>query len=229
MPGTSADRATQRPHASAGNPPPTSQSVSGQGIPVDSSGGPTVDPTKNVLDLVAASITRQDDLREAAVERLNDLASAERVRVNEARIADKLRIDDLAEERRYYEQRIADGQTAQVNNTSSLLANQLDKTNVALTSQIRESNEALLAQIAAMNVNLSGKIADLEKFRWEQGGRSAVADPAMSRALSELTETVSGIQGTRKEGMNATWALIFSVVLAASSLAGLIGFFLSRP
>jgi hypothetical protein len=36
------------------------------GLGVDAAGGPVVDPTKNVLDLVAAAITRQDDLRGAA-------------------------------------------------------------------------------------------------------------------------------------------------------------------
>lgn len=35
------------------------------GLAVDSHGDPVVDPTQNVLDLVAAAITRQDDLRDA--------------------------------------------------------------------------------------------------------------------------------------------------------------------
>jgi hypothetical protein len=37
--------------------------------------GPTVDPTKNVLDLVQAAIKRQDDLRDAETRRVNELAA----------------------------------------------------------------------------------------------------------------------------------------------------------
>jgi hypothetical protein len=38
------------------------------GIAVDATGGQVIDPTKNVLDLVAAAIARQDDLRKAQSE-----------------------------------------------------------------------------------------------------------------------------------------------------------------
>ena len=45
------------------------------GIGVDSLGGQVIDPTKNVLDLVEASIKRQDDLRDAETRRINELAA----------------------------------------------------------------------------------------------------------------------------------------------------------
>src|SRR6185312_9446654 len=45
------------------------------GIGVDSRGGQVIDPTKNVLDLVEASIKRQDDLRDAETRRINELAA----------------------------------------------------------------------------------------------------------------------------------------------------------
>lgn len=41
-----------------------------RGMPVDAFGGSTIDPTKNVLDLVHAAHRRQDDLRVALDERL---------------------------------------------------------------------------------------------------------------------------------------------------------------
>jgi hypothetical protein len=47
------------------------------GPAVDRQGNPVIDPTKNVLELVAAAIQRQDDLREAAMallkERINGM------------------------------------------------------------------------------------------------------------------------------------------------------------
>ena len=42
------------------------------GIPVDVFGGSTIDPTKNVLDLVNAAVQRQDDLRTGLVQRLEE-------------------------------------------------------------------------------------------------------------------------------------------------------------
>ena len=42
------------------------------GIPVDAFGGATIDPTKNVLDLVEAANKRQDDLRLELSQRLHD-------------------------------------------------------------------------------------------------------------------------------------------------------------
>jgi hypothetical protein len=70
------------------------------GIPIDAFGGPTVDPTKNVLDLVEAANRRQDDLRQASVARL------------EAHVRDlETHIKDLMAERdRRYEQRHNDAQ-----------------------------------------------------------------------------------------------------------------------
>ena len=57
--------------------------VSERGIPVDSAGGPTVDPTKNVLDLVEAANRRQDDLRKEIVTRLDNNLDIMRRHFNE--------------------------------------------------------------------------------------------------------------------------------------------------
>jgi len=76
------------------------------GIPVDASGGPTIDPTANVLNLVEAAIQRQDDLRnltERYAKDLSDLreryqeklAEAESKRVDANALAESRRIDAL--------------------------------------------------------------------------------------------------------------------------------------
>src|SRR5580765_3501320 len=44
---------------------PNPQSQVPTGLATDALGNPVIDPTKNVLDLVAAAIQRQDDLRHA--------------------------------------------------------------------------------------------------------------------------------------------------------------------
>jgi len=83
----------------APRPPP-------DGIPIDAAGGPTIDPTKNVLQLVAAQVTRLDDLAAAEKRRIDDLldarlsASRELSQVEhrcseEATVSERRRLDDV--------------------------------------------------------------------------------------------------------------------------------------
>ena len=93
----------------------------GKGI--DHAGGPVIDPTKNVLDLVKAESLRQDGLREAETRRINELAA--------------LRV--------YYE---------------------------AIIEGMRSNSLKLLAeQLRENKADSSERIAKLEQFRWETGGR----------------------------------------------------------
>jgi hypothetical protein len=100
------------------------------GIPVDSSGGPTIDPTKNVLDLVDASVKRQDDLR-AIIARSVEF---EHVSLKEY-VVDLL----LAYDKRY-EQRHEASQRA---------------LEAALVAQKEAVKEAFVAQNAAINAALT--------------------------------------------------------------------------
>src|SRR5678810_209584 len=88
------------------------------GIPVDAFGGKTIDPTKNVLDLVDAANKRQDDLRESAVATLTIELTALKDFIREL----------LLEREKRYEQRFADiattfntGLTAQKDTTASAM------------------------------------------------------------------------------------------------------------
>lgn len=63
------------------------------GIPADSSGGPTIDPTKNVLDLVRAESRYQDSMREQESKFQNAMRDAETRRVNE--LASQKQVFDL--------------------------------------------------------------------------------------------------------------------------------------
>lgn len=53
------------------------QSLDTTGLATDARGRPTIDPSKNVLDLVSAGERRQDDLREAESQTLRDLIAAQ--------------------------------------------------------------------------------------------------------------------------------------------------------
>ena len=65
------------------------------GLGVDYQGNPVVDPTKNVLDLVAAAIKRQDDLREAESRHVREIAGLRAEYTAELRKAETARIDAI--------------------------------------------------------------------------------------------------------------------------------------
>lgn len=120
--------------------------------------GNVIDPTKNVLDLVAAAIQRQDDLRDAETKRQDALREAEKQRVNAAIEAETRRIGELAAIRVYYESIIEGMRT----NSLKLLAEQL-KENKADSSE---------------------RTSKLEQFRWESGGRGLGLNAAAGYALA---------------------------------------------
>lgn len=63
------------------------------GLPVDAFGEKTIDPTKNVLDLISKVIHRQDDLREAESKRVDQLI-AEKDKQYQQRFGDtKIAVD----------------------------------------------------------------------------------------------------------------------------------------
>ncbi len=167
------------------------------GIPVDASGGPTIDPTKNVLDLVRAESKYQDAMRDAFntyqnamreelarhteqmrqtvvdqqnLARSHDTIFQNYARDSEARMSSALRHadgdknDKLAQLRQVYETRIADMLSKSVDSTQSLVASQL-------------------IQIQA---TFNERVSKLEEFRWSSVGKTSVADPATSEAISRL-------------------------------------------
>jgi hypothetical protein len=136
-------------------PPPSAPA----GIPVDAHGNPTIDPTKNVLDLVRAESLRQDGLRKAGEDFQAYRVDAESKFQNFARDAEARlqtlvrnsetqRLDQLAVLRQSYEARIADMLAVSVKSTSDLVSTQL-------------------VQIQA---TFNDRVSKLEQFRWESGG-----------------------------------------------------------
>lgn len=86
---------------------------------VDAFGGPVVDPTKNVLDLVKAESIRQDGLRDAETRR----------------------IDQLADLRAQYESKIESIQAANLERTSMLLAQQVREVKAELADRMSKMEQ----------------------------------------------------------------------------------------
>jgi hypothetical protein len=143
------------------------------GIGVDAGGGSTIDPTKNVLDLVEASIRRQDDLRRVVEELLkselqnvNSKSEMRSVQDRELLRAATERLDSEAKLRAEFSQAIAATEKARVDairqvdkaavdqagtvatQTAANLAKTQTESAAVLSAQVNTSAEALRNLVA---------------------------------------------------------------------------------
>src|SRR4029453_7160503 len=100
------------------------------GIGIDSYGGQVIDPTKNVLDLVAAQEKLLLMLRETDLKHLNDMRDAETRRVNE-----------LAAQKMMFDLEMARSLRAGQDAASTLLATQLKEVKTDIQSELRSLNQ----------------------------------------------------------------------------------------
>jgi rubrerythrin len=138
---------------------------------------PPIDPTANVLQLVAAAMLRQDDLREAearhrdAMSDLRDKLSreirdAERNGQRDLALAESRRIDALIEA---LDQRVT-LESSKAELTAVALAERVDASAKALAASVDASAKALAATVETTAKTLSERIVPLEQFRYEQAG-----------------------------------------------------------
>lgn len=150
------------------------------GVGVDALGGPVVDPTKNVLDLVKAESKYQDSMREALKDQLTaghqDLKEQLRVThefmsafQNAQVAAESRRIDQLAQTRQEFQNTIRDMLAESVRTTSTLVSTQL-------------------VQIQA---TFDTRVSKLEAGAFTQAGKQSVADPALADAMTRVMSTLN--------------------------------------
>lgn len=101
---------------------------------VDAQGRPVVDPTRNVLDLVAAAIQRQDDLREAEARHVRQVM--------------ELRADHEAELRRLERQRVDSIRTVDIGEARS--SRHAGSTNLIMALAVAVAAMSLVASIVAI-------------------------------------------------------------------------------
>jgi hypothetical protein len=223
------DLGKKRRVISIGNGDP---SPSAAGTGVDIYGGPVVDPTKNVLDLVKAESKYQDAMRDATEKLANAKMDAE-----------QRRIDDLAALRLTYDQRIAEDLRVNVKTTSDQLAGQLVKETGSLSAQITALTTSFTAQlttltsavdrqVSALTSAITPRIADLERFRWEQGGKTSERDPAVTQALNDMSKAINKLQETgnvttgHSKGLSDIWGFIVGAAVAGAAIAGVVAAFI---
>jgi hypothetical protein len=171
------------------------------GPATDALGGPVIDPTKNVLDLVDSETRRQDNLREAEsrhVREIIHLRGQETTKEMEAtQYVERLRAEHARELRRAEAARIdairavdvgAVQQAAQVQATqATTLAAQVATSAETLRTQVAAAASAATIALAAALEPVQKDIADLRRVQYEAVGTKAqVVDTRESKASSGL-------------------------------------------
>jgi 2',3'-cyclic-nucleotide 2'-phosphodiesterase (5'-nucleotidase family) len=191
---------------------PSTQYEPPTGVGRDPSGGPLIDPTKNVLDLVRAESKYQDAMRDVEAQKTEALAQAENRLQTALRAAESLRIDQLAQLRQEYDKRIADMLSESVKSTSSLVSSQL--------IQIQSTFDTRLTR--------------LEQYQLLSTGRSQVADPALADALASMALSIKtlgsagGVAMGKAMGRGEIVAYIAMGVLVMANIVGIAAFFIAR-
>jgi len=168
------------------------------GLGVDAAGGPVVDPTRNVLDLVAAAIQRQDDLRDAdrrlqvAEQRRADQMAELRsqydglLREAESKRIDAIRAVDVGAVQRAAEVQLTQASTlaAQVATSAETLRASVVVAAQAQADLVSKSLVPIQQQVADILIAL----ADLRRVQYEQAGqRAQVVETRDVRGESRLT------------------------------------------
>jgi hypothetical protein len=160
---------------------------SGDGPAVDRTGQPVFDPSKNVLDLVSAAITRQDDLRAAEYRHFRELSGVRAAYEMQLRAADRRESDMRAENeerlRTKETQRLDAIRAVDVANVESArqvaearantLATQQQASADALRNQVEQARITTADALAQTVAPLQKAIEDLRQAQYQQQGEKS--------------------------------------------------------
>lgn len=147
--------------------------IAATGIGVDSSGGPVIDPTANVLQLVEAANIRQDDLRRMESNHIRELLTLDRAHAKDASVRERDRIDAIRAVDVGAVQRAAEVQLAQ----ATALATQQATIAETLRGQVTAAATVQATALGAALVPLQEAIADLRRVQYETaGGKTQVVE-----------------------------------------------------
>lgn len=214
--------------------PATKSEQGGPGVGVDIHGVPVIDPTRNVLDLVHAAITRIDDLNAMTVKLTNEQNSRATdqylalQREIELRAEHQIALDQLESKRidaqRHGDQLAIKSESDRSALAITALASAASVTAETLRSAVNTSAANLALQLDRTVTAITGRIADLEKSANMGAGKQAVADPQMER-LATMVENLVRSQATgsgKSEGINAFWVVLVAVAGLILTLLGIV-------
>jgi hypothetical protein len=170
-----------------------------QGKGVDSKGNPVVDPTKNVLDLVDASVRRIDDLANLRAIHTKEIADIRDRHYRELSTKEASRLDSI-------QKAALDAIQANAKQVTDLAA--------SIASSTATTFEAMAKRIAALELSSAEGI-----------GKTRVVDPQ----IEALVDEVRSLATTRSEktGSSDQSKAIWGYVLGGVGLViGVVSFFL---
>jgi hypothetical protein len=208
------------------------------GLGVDSSGGPVIDPTANVIALTDAANRRQDDLR-ALNDKLTDAKLAHLKEVSDLR---SHHAEEMGKIREEHQEKIAKAEAARLDSIRQVDREEVAKTanaaNMAI-STLAEQTRALATTMAktvtdtaaaqeirnsAQYGDINKRVSALELSTSEGKGKSTQADPRMEelvRVVNRLQESQNEGSG-RMAGASQSWALVAAVFMGLIAAGGLI-------
>lgn len=189
------------------------------GIGVDAHGGPVVDPTQNVLDLVAAAITRQDDLRDMEKAHLRELLTERDRRIT----ADNAAIHSIPDMRAEYDRQLRDKESERIDAIRAV-----DAANVARTAEVQLAQaQALATQVATTADTLRTQV---EATRMTTAAALATALAPITKSIEDLRAAQYAQQGEKSAMVDTRstnqWSVGLTVTIVAvvfSILLGLAG------
>ena len=198
-----------------------SQVRSPPGMATDSSGGPVVDPTANVIALNDAANRRQDDLREAnnrwiiaEIQQLKELLRAQAEHAKELAEKESSRLDSI----RQVDEVTKTAAQAQNSLAISTLAKQTTDIATTLSTQVQTTAQAAEARRQADMAEVTKRVSALELALSASVGKSTVADPALIE-LAAAVKTLASKENTRT-GFDAGKAAAIAAGLAAATAVG---------
>ena len=199
---------------------------------MDYRGNTTIDPTKNVLDLVRAAIANQDAMRdglkELMVEKvgglkeiLNIISDAQTTFQNAQLEAETRRINELASTRQEFSNTIRDMLAESVRTTSNLVSTQLVQIQATFDTRVTKLEAGAFTQAGKSSVQDPQTAAALASMASGISSLSSTTTDAMTRlthAIANMQSTESGVSGQRK-GMSDTNARLLAIVMAVAAVS----------
>lgn len=176
---------------------PAELGIQRSGIPVDAFGGATIDPTKNVLDLVEAANKRQDDMRASIIDRLDAEITnlKEMIKEDHAHIATLVAAYDKRYEQRYEasQKALEAALVAQKDAVKEAFAAQKEAINAALASADRAVSKAEIAS--------EKRFEGVNEFRAQLGDQQRTLMPRTEaeNRMNMIQEKVGVLEGFRTE------------------------------
>jgi hypothetical protein len=191
----------------------TANRRTGAGMGVDTYGNAVIDPTQNVISLVAAEKERADDLRRAYKEitdvkithqkELGDLRAQHQ---SDLRKAESERLDAI----RQVDREDVTKTAAQAMRAIETLAATTNTTAETLRSQVAATASAAAVSLANSMGEVNKRLSALELAGSEGKGKQTVADPMLVELVAEVKSlrTAGDATGGRTEGAKNLWGYI---------------------